>query len=165
MTTYTALRFLHIVSAILFIGGILGSHLLMGIARRKDDLRVVSALSQAAARFEQWMIMPGNLLVIVFGVLVALDGGWPIFGFLEGDGEKSWLLTANILLVINLVIVATLYIPRGKALGRKLNEAMASGGNISAIRAELDAPVIQWAHYFDYASLIVILYLMSFKPF
>lgn len=165
MSTYTVLRFLHILSAIWFIAGILGRQLVMAAAGKKDDLRLVAALSQAAGRFEQWMVVPGNLLVIVFGVLVALDGNWPIFGFLEGDGAKNWLLLSNVILVANLVLVPTVYIPRGKVFEQKMEAAMASGASVSAVRADLDDSLVRWAHYFEYASILVILYLMTFKPF
>lgn len=165
MTTYTALRFLHIVAAIWFIAGILGRQMVMAAASRKDDIRLVAGLSQAAGRFEQWMVMPGNLLVIVFGVLISLEGNWPIFGFLEGDGEKNWLLVSNIILVANLALVAVVYVPRGKVFEQKLKDAVASGASASAVRAELDDSLVRVGHYFEYASILVILYLMSFKPF
>lgn len=165
MSTYTLLRFLHILSAIWFIAGILGRQLVMAAASKQSDLRLVAGLSQAAARFEQWMVMPGNLLVILFGVLVSLEGNWSIFGFLEGDGARNWLLASNVLLVANLILVPTLYIPRGKAFEQKLKAAIASGGDVGAVRAEMNDSLVRVAHYFEYASILAILYLMTFKPF
>lgn len=49
MSTYTVLRFLHILSAIWFIAGILGRQPVMAAAGKKDDLRLVARLSQASA--------------------------------------------------------------------------------------------------------------------
>lgn len=155
MSTYTLLRFLHILSAIWFIAGILGRQLVMAAASKQSDLRLVAGLSQAAARFEQWMVMPGNLLVILFGVLVSLEGNWPIFGFLEGDGARNWLLASNVLLVANLILVPTLYIPRGKAFEQKLKAAIASGGDVGAVRAEMNDSLVRVAHYFEYASILL----------
>ena len=99
------------------------------------------------------------------GVLISLEGNWPIFGFLEGDGEKNWLLVSNIILVANLALVAAVYVPRGKVFEQKLKDAVASGASASAVRAELDDSLVRVGHYFEYASILVILYLMSFKPF
>lgn len=165
MSTYTVLRFLHVLFSIWFIAGILGRQMVMAAASKKDDLRLVAGLSQAAGRFEQWMVVPGNLLTIVFGVFVALEGNWPILGFLEGGGQRNWLLVSNLLLVANLILVPALYIPRGKVFEQKLEVAMASGAGAGAVRAELDDSLVRWAHYFEYASILAILYLMTFKPF
>jgi hypothetical protein len=52
--------------------------------KKADDIHVFSALSQAAGRIERIMIIPGNLAVILFGVILALMTGAPVLGFFKG---------------------------------------------------------------------------------
>jgi len=62
-------RFLHIFSAIWFIGGILARQIVRAYARRTDDVQHFAAMSQAAARIESTMVIPGNFAVIVSGII------------------------------------------------------------------------------------------------
>jgi hypothetical protein len=72
MSSYLLLRFLHVTSAMIFIGGIFARQLIRARAKQTDDIRVFAAPTHAAGRVEDVMVIPGNLAVIVFGVLLAL---------------------------------------------------------------------------------------------
>jgi uncharacterized membrane protein len=163
MNLYVWLKYLHELAAFWFIGGILGRQLVREAARRSDDVHRFAVLSGVAANFEQWMVIPGNLAVVVFGVLVAWRGGWPIFGFLQG-ASANWLLLTNALLLAGFLLVPLVYLPRGKRFARLLQEALYAGQRTTALNSALDDPVIKWAHRAEYAALLVILFLMVFKP-
>lgn len=164
MTTYNLLKFLHILAAFWFIAGLIGRDLMRSVARQTDDIRLFSGLSQAAGRFETLMVVPGSLLVVVIGVFVALRGGWPIFGFLEG-ADSNWLLLTNLLLLANILVVALIYLPRGKVFDQELQHAVAAGVMTDGLRARFNDPVVRWAHYGELASIFIIVALMVFKPF
>ncbi len=88
MNWYLVLRFLHIASAIIFVGGIFARQFVRSVAYQTDDVRKFAALSEGAGRIEQLMVIPGNLAVIVFGVILALITGAPILGFLQGSSTN-----------------------------------------------------------------------------
>ena len=99
MSLLLLVRFLHIISAIWFIGGVIARQIVRLYARRTDDVRHFASMSQAAGRIETTMVIPGNFAVIVFGVIYGLMIGAPILGFLQG-ASRNWLLVSNILLII-----------------------------------------------------------------
>jgi uncharacterized membrane protein len=164
MNAYLLLKLLHILAAFWFIAGILGRQLVRAVARRSEDIHHFAAISRLAGRFESLMVIPGNLLVIVFGVFVAWRGGWPILGFLQGS-SSNWLLATNLLLLVGLAIVPTIYLPRGRLFDRALQEALEIGKNTPKLQAAMDDRQVKWAHGFEYASLLAIIFLMVAKPF
>ena len=164
MNSYLVLRFLHIASAIVFVGGIFARQLIRALAKQTHDVQVFAALSQAAGRIENLMVIPGNLAVILFGVLLALETGAPIFGFLQG-ASQNWLLVSNLLLGIGFLMVPLVFVPRSKKFDRVLKNALAEGRFTAELRAELDDKVIRVLHVVEMALVVLIVGLMVFKPF
>ena len=158
------LRFLHIASAIWFLGGILARQIVRAYAKRTEDVQRFAAMSEAAGRIENTMVIPGNLAVIVFGVILGLMIGAPILGFLQG-AERNWLLVSNIILLLGFLSVPLIFLPRGKLFRIALEEALTKGQMTPALRAHLDDPVVRIAHIYELVSMVVIMYLMVFKPF
>ncbi len=164
MSWYFVIRFLHITSAIVFIGGIFARQLVRSMANKTDDIRIFAALSQAAGQIENFMVIPGNLAVILFGIPLALMTGAPIFGFLQG-ASRNWLLVSNILLIFGLLMVPLVFVPRGKKFDRVLKEALVEERITPELRAELNDKVIRFLHIAEIVLLVFIVVLMVFKPF
>jgi uncharacterized membrane protein len=146
MNWYFIIRFLHIATAIMFIGGIFGRQLVRAYAKKADNIHVFSALSQAAGRIERIMIIPGNLAVILFGVILALMTGAPVLGFLQG-ASRNWLLVSNSLLTLGLLLVPFVFIPRGKKFEPVLQKALAEGQMTAELRTTLDDKRVKFAHF------------------
>jgi len=157
-------RFLHIASAMWFIGGILARQIVRAYAKRTDDVQRFATLSEAAGRIETTMVIPGNMAVIIFGVILALILRAPILGFLQG-ASRNWLLVSNLLLLVGLFAVPLIFLPRGKKFAAALEDALAKGQMTSELRAHLDDPVVRAAHWYELISMPVIVFLMVFKPF
>jgi hypothetical protein len=163
MNWYLLLLFLHITSAIVFIGGIFARQLVRSNAKRTDDVRTFAALSQAAGRIENAMVIPGNLAVVLFGVILALVMGAPIFGFLQG-ASRNWLLVSNILLILALLAVPLVFIPRGKKFDHVLKDALAEGRMTPELRAAMDDKLVESVHVAEIIGLMMVVVLMVFKP-
>ena len=163
MNVYLFLKLMHVLAAFWFIAGILGRQLVRTLVRSRDDVNEFADLSGVAGKFESLMVIPGNLIVIVLGVLVAWLGGWPIFGFLQG-ADANWLLLSNLILLGGIVIVPLVYLPRGKVFDRALQDALAAGEMTPELRALLDDPLIKWAHRGEYIGMLAIIVLMVLKP-
>jgi uncharacterized membrane protein len=164
MNWYLALRFLHIASAIVFIGGIFARQLVRSVAEKSDNVHNFAALSRAAGHIENYMVIPGNLAVIVFGVILALITGAPMLGFLQG-ASRNWLLVSNILLVLGLLTVPLVFVPRGKQFDLVLKDALAKNQMTPQLRARLDDKLIRFVHLAEMASAVIIVVLMVYKPF
>ena len=109
------------------------------------------------------MVIPGSFLVILFGVILALMTGAPIFGFLQG-ATQNWLLLANSLILLTVALVPLVFIPRGKAFGRHLQTAIEEQRITPELRASLDDPVVGFAHWMEICVLALVVVLMVFKP-
>ena len=157
-------RFLHVASAMWFIGGILARQIVRAYAQRTDDVRRFAVMSEAAGRIESTMVIPGNLAVILFGVILGVQIGAPILGFLQG-AERNWLLVSNILLLIGFLNVPLIFLPRGKRFRAALEDALARGQMTPELRAHLNDPLVRLAHGYELVSMVVIVYLMVVKPF
>lgn len=164
MNWYLALLFLHITSTIIFIGGILARQLVRSVAAKSPDVHNFAILSQAAGRIETLMVIPGNLAVIIFGIALALVTGAPIFGFLQGS-PQNWLLVSNILLLIGLITVPLVFAPRGRQFDLALRDALAQGQWTPQLRAAVDDKLVHRVHAAEIVLVLVIVYLMVFKPF
>ncbi len=110
------------------------------------------------------MIIPGNLAVIVVGVIIALMTGQPIFGTLQG-GSSNWLLVSNIIIVALLLQVPLVFIPRGKAFEPILKDALLRNQFTPELRAALHDPVVRAGHAAELVGIVVVVYLMVAKPF
>ena len=161
---YLFFKLLHVLTAFWFITGILGRQLTRAQARKSEDITAFVTLTALAGRFESLMVIPGNLVVIVVGVIVALMGGWPIFGFLQG-ASANWLLVSNLILLAGIFVVPLVYLPRGKVFDKVLEEAKAQGRITPELIEVLDDPVVKIAHWGEYIGVTVIIVLMVLKPF
>ena len=163
LTLYNLLKVLHILSAIAFAGGIFARQIVRLYAKATDDVMRFATLNQAALDIENWLVKPGSLVILVFGVALAWWGGLPMFGVLQG-GNQNWLLVSNILYVIGMLFVPTVFIPRGKRFRPLLDAALAERRMIPELRAALNDPVVGAAHAYEMLMMIVVA-LMTLNPF
>jgi hypothetical protein len=164
MSLLLVIRFLHIISAIWFIGGVLARQIVRAYARRTDDVQHFAVMSLAAGRIETTMVIPGNFAVILFGIIFGLMINAPILGFLQG-ASRNWLLVSNLLLIIGFLNVPLIFLPRGKLFDTVLKDALARGEMTSELRLHINDPVVQLAHWFELVTMLVIVFLMVFRPF
>jgi uncharacterized membrane protein len=164
MNWYIVLKFLHIIAVIMFVGGLFARQLVRRYANQTNDIRVFTTLSHAAGRIEAILVIPGSQATLVLGLILALIGHSPILGFLQG-ASQNWLLVSNILLIFMLVLVPTIFIPRGKKFEPILQAALAKGEFTQELRAAMDDKVVKLAHLYEEIATIIIVALMVLKPF
>jgi uncharacterized membrane protein len=164
LSAYSILRFLHILFAIVFVGGVFSRQLVRSIALRSDDPRDIAADIRLVDPIERYMVMPGSLLVILFGVALALTSGRPILCFLEGSSQ-NWLLVANALVVTTFILVPTVFLPKGKIFTHNLEEAIEAGRMTPQLQVSLDDGVVRLAHTIELVAVVLVVVLMVFRPF
>lgn len=164
MSWYNVFKFLHIVAVIVMVGGIFARQLVRSIAKRSDDPKVIASLTQVAGRLDRSMVIPGGNLVVLLGIVLALMLKWPIFGFLQG-ASQNWLLVSNILLVLIMVLVPTVFLPHNKKVESLLHSALAEGRVMPELRSLLNDQTNRWAHYAEELIVVVVAALMVLKPF
>ena len=164
MNWYAVVKFLHIVSVVVSVGGLFARQLVRQQAKKMNDIQSFATFSQAAGKIEKVMVIPGMAAILVFGVILGLIGHFPILGFLQG-AQQNWLLVSNILLIGIQVIIPTVFIPRGKIFDPILQDALTKGEITPELRAAMNDNAVKLAHIFEAVALIIITALMVFKPF
>jgi len=164
MNWYLIIRFLHIISSMVFIGGIFARQAIRSQGKKSADINTLAAYFSAAGKIESLMVIPGNFGTILFGVIFAIMIHAPIFGFLQG-ADKNWLLLTNVLLIAGSLNVPLIFLPRGKIYERLLADAIQKGEITSELKSHLDDKVVKAAHQFEIIMVVVIVILMVFKPF
>lgn len=164
MNWYAVVKFLHIVSVVVSVGGLFARQLVRQHAKKMSDVQSFATFSQAAGIIEKTMVIPGMAAILVFGVILGLIGHSPILGFLQG-AQQNWLLVSNILLIGMQVIIPTVFIPRGKIFDPILQDALAKGKITPELHAAMDDKAVKLAHIYEEISLIIITVLMVLKPF
>ena len=161
---YLIVRFLHIACAVVFAGGLVARQLSRAMANKAEDPHSIWLVFQATDPIERLMVIPGSVLVLVFGVIIALMTGAPIFGFLQG-ASKNWLLVSNLLILLIMALIPLVFVPRGKVFQRNLEEAMRRGEMTPELQASIHDPVVRLSHLVEMVVTILVVMLMVFKPF
>ena len=161
---YIVLVFLHITSAIVMIAGLIGRELNRRQARNSDDIVTFVALMKASGRFESLLVIPGSNALLVFGIIVSLLGGWPLFGFLQGSAS-NWLLVSVILTLATIPLIVFVFLPRGRVYEKALEAAVARGQVTGDLKAAMDDKTVRNGHVIEALLVGVVLFLMVAKPF
>lgn len=156
--------FLHIMSSIMLVGGIFARQLVRNYAKNSLDVKVISELYNAAGRIETVMIRPFTMFVLLFGVIYAVMIKAPIFGFLQG-ASQNWLLVTNLMVLLIPFPILFFFLPRGKIFEPIMKDALAKGQITPELREQLHDPAIKRMHLVEIVGVMIVVFLMVFKPF
>jgi uncharacterized membrane protein len=149
MDWYSIVKFLHIVSAVLWVGGGFVLFLLGVLAERagniEDKLQAMRASGQLGGRF----FAPMSMLTLVFGLVMC--------GFWVGFGEL-WIVIGLVGYATTFSIGMLIFKPTGERMGAMIAEQ----GVTPAVLA-IGQRMMNWARL-DYAVMLVIIADMVLKP-
>jgi hypothetical protein len=138
--------------------------LIRGLAIKSNEINTIAALTQAAVRLDRALIIPGSNIMILMGIVLAVIQKWPIFGFLQG-ASQNWLLASNILLVVMIVLIPTIFIPHNKKVESLLHTALTENRITAELTTALNDQRNKQAHLLEEAIVIIVAALMVLKPF
>jgi uncharacterized membrane protein len=163
MSIFLLMKLLHIASAMWLVGGLFARFLALRAASRSGDIRTTQALTELAGRFENRMVIPASMSLLVTGILAAVIGGFPLLGPVQGG--QWWLLVSLALYFALLVLVPTIFLPRGRVFGAALDDALARNEVTPGLRAAFADGVVARSHRAEFIGIGVIVALMVLKPF
>lgn len=153
---YLALKALHVFAVVIFLGNIVMGLFWHAYAARTRDAKVLSHAMGGIILSDRLFTMPGVIVIVVSGLLLAIDGGLPLL-------RTGWILWAIVLLSVSGLV----FMFRVAPLQRQLL-AMAQVG---AKRADFDYTsyhklAVTWEYWGAIALLapIAALLLMTLKP-
>jgi uncharacterized membrane protein len=79
-TVYLAMKTLHVLAVVLFLGNIITGIFWKVHGDRTADPRIIAHTLEGIIRSDRWFTIPGVVLILGFGVGAAVIGGFPILG-------------------------------------------------------------------------------------
>jgi uncharacterized membrane protein len=150
MSAYEILKFVHVLAAIVWVGGALMFHVLAARAGASDDAARVQSLLGESEKLAKTYFMPASITVLVFGVITVLNGD---LGF-----DHAWILGGIVGIIISIVLGAGILGPTGAKVAGQIQ---ASGLDETA-RAGLAK--MRNVSRIDLLILVVVIFLMVVKP-
>ncbi len=157
--TYSMLKFLHLLGAILMGAGLIGVWMADLRSRQLRDLKQFAEAVRNIAVFYDGLVVPGALLILG-------SGGWMIGQFYGGLRfvEVPWLAGMVILFLAEFIegnTVTRVYFTRLRRLTRV---ALDKGCFTTELEAERGKTVPSFTHFLDLPVLTLIVMLGAFRP-
>jgi uncharacterized membrane protein len=156
------MKLLHVITAIWFVSGLLGRTLTMWQASQAGNVQTTRTLVHLAGYFERWMVIPGSLAVLGFGLVTAWLQRWPMLPPLQGS---NWLLVSTLLYLSIIPLIPLVFLPRGKVFEKALEHALSVGEVTADLTDAFRDRTVGLAHAYELAVTLIVILLMVLKPF
>jgi hypothetical protein len=163
VTITTIVVLAHALLGVLFIAGLIGRWIVLGLSERATDLPSMKTLAAAAGPFERLVIVVPSF-VLLFGVVAAFLQGRSVLGPLAG-GSVDWLFVSLLLFLSPLPLVPLVFLPRGRVFEAAMATAEVEGRVTPELRTAWRDPAVRAAHIYELTSVTLVLILMLTKPF
>lgn len=160
MSLADLLQFLHVASAFWFVTGLIGRDVILGRARRSDDLARIRVLLEASGPFERILVIPGSFAVLSLGILTWWAEKLPLWG----QGSR-WVPVSLIVFASTIPLVPLIFLPRGKAFNAALTSAIEAGRVTPDLTAAFRDPWVAAARWYELTVVAALVLLMVTKPF
>ena len=151
MTRYELLLFLHVLAAVVWIGGGFMVLALVARAGRTDDTALLQKLAESSGWLAQRIFIPASLLVLLLGIALTWDGPWS-FGDL-------WIVLGLAGYAVSFLAGILFLEPEGK----RIAAAMAAHGPASP-QAAHHIGRINAVQRMEMVILILVIAVMVLKP-
>lgn len=158
MDTRELLLIVHIVGAFMLAGGSLTATSLGIYAGAGTSTHSIRVATDLQVRVERFLITPGALLAIVFGILLVLDSEFI-------DFSEAWISVAFVLWFVSAGLGTGMLTPHAKRVKARADELIAQGVTDSAeLQAEFATPRVKAVGASLTLILVVFVCLMVAKP-
>jgi uncharacterized membrane protein len=129
MTLFSALKFLHVVAAIIWVGGVITTTLLNLRLARTRDTAAMSALSSVGVFVGQWVFGPAAALTLLAGIATALTAGFQM--------RSLWIIWGFAAILISILLGATLIRITTQRLATLATGSNRDGAQVAALQSRL----------------------------
>jgi hypothetical protein len=148
----------HIGLAMGLVAGTLGRWIVLSRAANEERIDRAAELTQLAHPFEQ-LVMRSSLLIVPVGLATAWAQGYEWLGLTE-----FWMLGSLVLYLAAMVMVPTIFIPRGRRFEAALAAAQQAGSVTPELRAAFNDGAVRFARTAEVVVLVGIVTMMVVKP-
>jgi len=156
-------KFVHILSAMTLVTGLLGRWIANGRAAR-SDLKTMDALLAISVPFER-MAIGGSFAVLVSGLITAWLASLPVLGSLEGAPTNWILVSLALFLAVMGPVPPLVFLPAARAFDAARAAAQRAGTMTPELQAAFANTRVRAAHIVEFVAVFVVIALMVLKPF
>lgn len=153
MTTYEMLLWLHVLFAVLWVGGNVMLNLVAIRARTSGDPTQLASLFRTLAWFGSRYFVPVSLLTLIFGFWITAEGDWSY-------SDNPWIVLALAIYAVAFLTGMLFFGPESQRIVKLLDTDPSVDEAVTRKRMKRYLNV---AHV-DASALVVIVFLMSVKP-
>ncbi|MGH7585931.1 MAG: DUF2269 family protein [Gemmatimonadales bacterium] len=153
---YLALKTLHVLAVVLFLGNIITGIFWKAHADRTGDARIIAHVMDGIIWSDRVFTVPGVVLLTIFGMAAAITGRLPILG-------TGWIWQGIVLLGIAGIVFGFRLAPLQRAMREVARQGASGGPWDTAAYAKLSK---QWAFWGVVALVtpLAAVFLMVLKP-
>ena len=152
------LKLAHIGLAMGLVAGIFGRWIVLSRAAAEDRIDRTAELSELAGPFER-LVIRSSMFIIPVGLATAWAQGYDWLGL-----TTFWMLASLVLFVATMLLVPTVFIPRGRRFEAALAAAREAGAVTPELRAAFADGAVRFARTAEIVVLAIIVVLMVVKP-
>jgi len=127
-TLYTLFKFLHVIGAIIWIGGVTTTSILNARVAREQDGAVLAAMSRQSRFFGMAIIGPAAGLTLIAGIVMIA---------VSGLGVPLWVIWGFAAIIVSIGLGATLIRRAGEELSNMAATATPGDTRLSALQRRL----------------------------
>lgn len=151
MSLYEALLFVHILAAVVWLGGGFMLILLGFRAEREQDDQALGYIAQQAGKLGNVVFIPAALVVLVMGILLTIEGPWSF--------SQLWIVLGLAGFASSFVLGAFFLGPMGERIAAQVE----ADGGFTAASLEQTRKLLTLARI-DYVLFFIIVAIMAIKP-
>ena len=163
MDLATVLKVVHTIFGVWLIAAVVGRWVTLSRAAASDELGAVHTLLGLSDRFERWVRLIPNA-VLILGIATAIAQSRLFLGPFQG-AAIDWLFVSLVLYLSIVPWIPLVFLPRGRLFAAALAEADHQGAVTGRLTAAFHDRVVFAGHVYELVILVVVLTLMIAKPF
>ncbi len=113
-TTYTWLKSIHVLAAVIWVGGACTLQVLAILANRSTEPGELAAFARNASWVGERVFVPASLVLVVFGAWTVHEGGWSY--------SQTWLWLGLLVFAASFLVGAGFLGPEGKRIARAIEQ-------------------------------------------
>jgi uncharacterized membrane protein len=129
LTLFSVLKFLHIVAAIVWVGGVITLALLNARLASTRNSAAMAALASAGGFFGQRVFGPAAGVTFLAGLATALNAGFPM--------RSAWIIWGFVVIVLSIGLNAALIRPTAQRIGSLATKPDRDGTQMAALQRRL----------------------------
>lgn len=152
------LKLAHVALAMGFVAGLFGRWIVLSRAASEERIDRVVELSELAGPFER-LVIRSSMFIVPVGLATAWAQGYDWLGL-----TTFWMLASLVLLVAAMLMVPTIFIPRGRRFEAALAAARDAGSVTPELREAFADGAVRFARTAEVVVVAIIVVLMVLKP-